>query len=174
VKEHDHAAARLFVTGHDVDGRSIFVADSAAPEVPLAGTAVRAKFLWSRDDVAVFPDDGSQPKNTASMPPPGGCRFSMLTIAAGASGEYHAFIVQTLGVLADAAQPGFHKTPSLDCIVVLDGELTLEVDRDERVLRRGDSAVLNGVRHRWHNRSNDDATLAAVMIGARQPDGVRV
>jgi quercetin dioxygenase-like cupin family protein len=52
-------------------------------------------------------------------------------------------------------------------IIMLDGELTLELDDGaERVMRKGDSAVLNGVRHRWHNRGTSAATLAAVMLGA--------
>jgi quercetin dioxygenase-like cupin family protein len=163
------AEARLVVTGHAADGVAVFVSDRLVADVQLAGSAVRVKFLWARDDVASFPDDGAQPQNLRLLPPPGGCRFSTLTIAAGASGEYHAFVTQVMGELADSGQPGFHRTPSLDCIVVLDGELTLEVDHnEERVLRRGDAAVLNGVRHRWHNRGGGDATLATVMIGARQ------
>ncbi len=172
---HGVDGARLVVTGHASDGSAIIVSDAAISDVPLVGTAVRARLLWARDDVAIFPDSGSQPQNLGGIPPPGGCRFSTLTIAAGASAEYHAFINQVMGDLADPAQPGFHQTPSLDCIVVLEGELILEVDRnDERVLRRGDSAVLNGVRHRWHNRGTADATLVAVMIGARQLNGERL
>jgi hypothetical protein len=101
------------------------------------------------------------------LPPPGGFRFSTLTIDAGATGDYHNFIVAALGAMAEPSNPGFHRTPTLDLITVLDGELTLEVDEgDERVLRKGDFAVLNGVRHRWHNRGATAATLAAVMIGA--------
>lgn len=157
--------ARLVVTGHSQD-RSIIVSDAPVSTIDLAGPSVRAALLWGRDDVATFPDSGAMPPLSATLPPPGGCRFSTLTIDAGANGEYHNFIVTAMGAMAEASYPGFHKTPSLDFIVVLDGELTLEVDADERVLRRGDFAVLNGVRHRWHNRGATAATLAAVMIGA--------
>jgi len=138
----------------------------------LAGAAVRGGLLWGRDDVASFPDDGSIPKAGATCPPPRGRRLSTLTIAAGATDSYHAFVTRAIGDLAEPAHAGFHKTPTLDFIVVLDGELTLEVDRGmERVLRRGDCAVLNGVRHRWHNRGASDATLAAAMLGARTLHG---
>ena len=155
---------RLIVTGHTSDGTAVIVSDDTAPQLNLAGAAVRGGVLWARDNLAAFPDDGSMPKAT-----------SLLTITAGATDSYHTFVTQAMGDLAEREHPGFHRTPPLDFIVVLDGEFTLEVDRGvERVLRRGDCAVLNGVRHRWHNRSADDATLVAVMLGARTLHGEHV
>jgi quercetin dioxygenase-like cupin family protein len=166
---------RLVVTGHAPDGTAIIVSDEAVPETSLAGNAVRARFFWARDDIANFPDDGIKPEKVGRVPGPGGCRFSTFTVAAGATDEYHAFVTQVMGDLAEPGHPGFHTTPTLDFVVVLDGELALEVDQgEERVLRKGDSAVLNGVRHRWHNRGATDATLVAVMIGARILDGERL
>jgi hypothetical protein len=160
-------AARLVVTGHSPEGRAVFVSDAAAPELDLAGGAVRMRMLWGRDDVAAFPDSGAAPAATAAVPPPGGCRFATLTIAAGANEAYHGFIVAAMGDRAEPENPGFHRTPSLDFIVVLEGEITLELDsQQQRVMRRGDMAVLNGVRHRWANHGSAEATIAAVMIGA--------
>jgi mannose-6-phosphate isomerase-like protein (cupin superfamily) len=162
----------LIVTGHTSDGTAVIVSDGAAPQLNLAGAAVRGGLLWARDNLASFPDDGSMPNAEAILPPAEGCRFSTLTIAAGASDSYHTFVTRAMGNRAEHEHPGFHKTPTLDFIVVLDGEFTLEVDRGvERVLRRGDCAVLNGVRHRWHNRGADEATLIAVMLGTRTPHG---
>lgn len=159
--------ARLIITGHDADGASIVVADESPAVHALCGDRVTARFIWARDDTARFPDAGDAPVVAAGMPPPGGFNFSTLTIRAGASDEYHGFIAQNLGDCADKAQPGFHRTPTLDLIVVIAGELVLELDNSQaRTLRAGDSAVLNGVRHRWSNRSGEDATIAAVMIGA--------
>jgi hypothetical protein len=137
------------------------------PEVELAGPQVRARFLGGRDDLPTFPDDGSAPAGLGAMPAPGGWRLSTLTIAAGATDDYHSFIVNAMGPFADANCPGFHRTPTLDLILVIAGELTLELDAGvERIMRQGDSAVLNGVRHRWHNRGSDDVVLAAIMMGA--------
>jgi mannose-6-phosphate isomerase-like protein (cupin superfamily) len=162
----EEALPRLVVTGHS-NGRSVIVSDQRVPAIDLTGSSVQARFLWGRDDVARFPDAGAMPPLTNTLPPPGGCRFSTLTIDAGASSEYHNFIVAAMGSMAEPSNPGFHTTPSLDFILVLEGEFTLEVDdENERVLRKGDFAVLNGVRHRWHNRGATSATLAAVMIGA--------
>ncbi|MDX2277894.1 MAG: cupin domain-containing protein [Hyphomonadaceae bacterium] len=161
------ATGRIVVTGHDRNGVALFVSDDVQPEVDLAPGGVRARFLWGRDDIASFPDDGAA-KAEAPMPPPGGARFSTLTLPAGANNAYHGFIAQNLGPMADPAAPGFHCTPSLDLIIVLDGEVELELDQGAaRTLRRGDSVVLNGVRHRWSNESTSDATILAIMIGAR-------
>jgi quercetin dioxygenase-like cupin family protein len=172
---NDIHGGRLVVTGHAPDGTAIIVSDAPVPETNLVGNTVRARFLWARDDVANFPDDGSKPEKVGRVPGPGGCRFSMFTVAAGATDEYHAFVTQVMGDLAEPAHPGFHRTPTLDFVLILDGELFLEVDRgEERILRKGDSAVLNGVRHRWHNRGGGDATLLAVMIGARNLNGERL
>jgi mannose-6-phosphate isomerase-like protein (cupin superfamily) len=161
------ANGRLVVTGETAEGQAVIVSDNHVPEMHLMGGVVRARMLWGRDDVATLPDAGTQPSWQGGVPPPGGCRFSTLTIAAGATGDYHAFIVSAMEDMAEPQYPGFHKTPTIDFIVVVDGEITLEVDLgDERVLRKGDSAVLNGVRHRWHNRGTSDTTIVAVMLGA--------
>ena len=158
---------RLVVTGQTADGRAVIVSDKVIDEFQLVGDRVRAQFLWGRDDIANVPNDGAPPPQNFPVPPPGGCRFSTLTIAAGANSDYHAFIVAAMGDLAEPANPGFHRTPTLDLIYVVDGEVTLEVDDgNERLLKKGGSAVLNGIRHRWHNRGATDATIVAVMIGA--------
>ncbi len=157
---------RLFVTGQGPDGAT-FMSDQPVAAIDLAGKSVQARFLWGRDDIATIPNAGEQPPLAGALPAPGGWRFSMLTIDAGATREYHAFIVNAMGPLAEPDHPGFHTTPTLDLITMIDGELVLELDRgEERLLRRGDSAILHGVRHRWHNRGSRAATLVAVMFGA--------
>lgn len=162
------ALGRLVVTGHDSSGEAIFVSDKQIPDVELMGSEVKAHFFWGRDDVACFPDNGHAPTQTAIMPPPGGCRFASLTIAAGANAQYHAFIAAAMGDMAEKDRPGFHRTPTMDIVYVTAGEITLEVDGNaERVLVKGDSAVLNGIRHRWRNDGKEDATIIVVMIGAQ-------
>jgi len=157
---------RLVVAGHAPSGRSVFVGDDSPAPVELAGPAVQARFLWARDDVASFPDDGGRPETGAGQPPPGGCRVATLHIAAGADAAYHQFIAAALGELADPAHPGFHTTPTLDFVQILSGEVLLELDLEARRLAAGDMAVLNGVRHRFSNPGSETAVLLAVQIGA--------
>lgn len=63
---------------------------------------------------------------------------------------------------------GFHTTRSIDYDVVLDGEIWLELDDGvETLLNQGDVVVQGGTRHAWRNRSDRDATMLFVLVGAQ-------
>jgi quercetin dioxygenase-like cupin family protein len=63
--------------------------------------------------------------------------------------------------------PGMHTTDTVDFEVVLEGEVTLELDDGATVtLRAGDTVVQNGTRHRWSNRGDAPARLAVFIVGA--------
>jgi uncharacterized cupin superfamily protein len=59
---------------------------------------------------------------------------------------------------------GFHRTDTLDYVMVLDGEVTLELDRGEVALGPGDCVVQRATRHAWRNRSGRPVKLAVVML----------
>jgi hypothetical protein len=66
-----------------------------------------------------------------------------------------------------AATMGMHSTPTVDYIILLEGELWLELeDGSETCLCRGDVVVQNGTAHAWRNRSEAPATYAWVLIGS--------
>lgn len=72
---------------------------------------------------------------------------------------------------------GMHRTDSIDYVIVLEGEIYLELDDDEEVLLQRNHAVIqNGTRHAWHNRSEHPALLAVILIGSASlrlsPDAV--
>jgi quercetin dioxygenase-like cupin family protein len=63
-------------------------------------------------------------------------------------------------------RPGFHATPSIDHVVILEGELWLELEEGpETLLRQGDVVIQNGTWHAWHNRSDQPAVIAAISLG---------
>jgi hypothetical protein len=159
-------------------GRSVFVED-ARP-----GTLVAAGFpgllntpLWADDEVPAAGTDGSRPPTAGGfLPPPGGHRFFVLTIAPDqtdaappTAAEVAEFESLFPGLLATYdGEPGMHATPTIDLGVLLAGRLVLELDDGaERVLEAGDAFVQTGTRHRWRNPGPDAATFAVVMIGAR-------
>lgn len=84
-----------------------------------------------------------------------------------------------LGSGADA--PGFvfekgeywmHTTDTLDCDIVVRGELILELDDGKTVhLRQGDCVVQNGTLHRWFNPLDEPCLMAVVMIGGARKAG---
>ena len=59
--------------------------------------------------------------------------------------------------------PTMHRTDTLDCFVVVRGEVYLVSDTDEVLLRAGDTGVVQGVNHAWSNRSHEPALIVGTM-----------
>ena len=62
--------------------------------------------------------------------------------------------------------PSMHRTDTLDVITCVRGEIYLMTDRDEVLMKPGDSVVIRGVNHAWSNRSNEPALLIGAMLDA--------
>jgi mannose-6-phosphate isomerase-like protein (cupin superfamily) len=169
---------RRVVTGHDDQGRAVFVSDDdvAATTVALSSTAYHE--LWRGDGAPVLPDKGQNGPLTTFFPAKDGYRFFILTLPPGdGHGSLEnldieaalAELGQKLPGIADwseAENPGMHRTDTVDMEIVLSGEITLELDDGiETVLRAGDVNVQNGTRHRWHNRGTEPAVMACFMVG---------
>jgi quercetin dioxygenase-like cupin family protein len=61
-----------------------------------------------------------------------------------------------------------HKTPTVDYIVLLSGEISLVLDEGDPVeLRPFDAVVQRGVGHSWLNTGPEPALLVAVMVGGK-------
>ena len=170
---------RRVVTGHDADGRARVVDDSAVEPITselLPGCA--AYRLWGNDERPTFPDDGTPPRAPAYYPPRDGSRFMVNVIAPGEPvpppGLDQAAALADLervmpGAMAATVPgpPGMHVTDSLDYVVVLAGEVTLELDDGEQTtVRTGDVVVQNGTRHAWRNHGTTPATIVGVAVGA--------
>ena len=134
--------------------------------------------LWGRDERPTFPDDGSPSGAEAYYPPRDGSRFMINTFAQGeqviASDLDEAAALAELerlmpGVTApmEPDAPGMHTTDSIDYVLVVSGEATLELDDGEQtVVRAGDVVVQNGTRHAWRNHGTEPCTIVGVAIGA--------
>ena len=137
--------------------------------------------IWSLDQPPAGPDgpDGPPPGHGhAHFPPPGGLRFTIFTVppqgtgpatarTAGAGRELER-VLPGRSQYMEAGQDGMHRTPTLDLICVLSGEIWLELDEGEIHLRPGDCIVQNGTRHVWRNRGGAPCSMAIVLIGAGQ------
>ncbi|MGC0366942.1 hypothetical protein ABH922_004926 [Rhodococcus sp. 27YEA15] len=157
---------RIVVTGHDDKGRSGVSSDRmiAAGDKPSAGTYVH--FLWGTDTPPEFPDDGSRSELSSAFPPIGGIRFVETVILPDEETEYTDGGIDGIQ-FPDGLAPGMHATASVDCCVVIDGEVCVEFsDGTVVVLRRGDGLVQNGTAHRWFNRTRHPARLAVFVVGA--------
>jgi len=180
----EHPTVRRVVTGHDAEGRARVVDDDMVEAITsglMPGCA--AYRLWGRDERPTFPDDGSPRPAEAWYPPRDGSRFMINIIAPGelvpAPDLDEAAAVADLERLMPGAMaamepgaPGMHITDSIDYVVVVSGEVTLELDDGERtVLRAGHVVVQNGTRHAWRNHGTEPATIVGVAIGADRTAG---
>ncbi|MFE9575613.1 cupin domain-containing protein [Nocardia sp. NPDC006044] len=176
-----HTTIRRVVTGHDRDGKSRVVADGEVEAITtelLPGFA--AYRLWGRDEHPTFPDDGSPCGAEAWYPPRDGSRFMVNTIPPGVpavpsdldmASALEALERQMPGAMAvqEPDGAGMHTTDSIDYVLVVSGEVTLELDDGEqRVLRAGDVVIQNGTRHAWHNHGTEPCMIVGVAIGANR------
>jgi mannose-6-phosphate isomerase-like protein (cupin superfamily) len=170
---------RRVVTGHDNNGKAIFVSDEMVAPITmdlLPGNDFHR--LWGSNERASFPDDGAQPFAESYFPPLDGYRFGFFTIPPNwqhSSVErdpvaLRAEFEEKVPGLAEHLEddhPGMHTTATIDYGVVISGEAILELDNKEKVtLRPGDAYVQNGTRHRWSNRGEVPAVIALTIIGA--------
>jgi hypothetical protein len=175
----EHVTIRRVVTGHDSQGKSRVVDDRDVEPITselMPGCA--AYGLWGRDERPTFPDDGSPGRAEAWFPPRDGSRFMINMIPPGdlvppsdldmaaAVDELERQMPGATAVMEPDA-PGMHTTDSLDYVLVVSGEVTLELDDGEQtVLRAGDVVIQNGTRHAWRNHGTEPCTIVGVAIGA--------
>ena len=170
---------RRVVTGHDSQGRSRVVDDG--PVEPITSELMpgyAAYRLWGRDERSTFPDDGSPHRADAYFPPRDGSRFMVNSIPPGelvlpsdldeaaAWNELERLMPGAMAAM-EPDVPGMHTTDSIDYVVIVSGEVTLELDDGEHaVLRAGDVVIQNGTRHAWRNHGTESCTIVGVAIGA--------
>lgn len=64
--------------------------------------------------------------------------------------------------IPDHDEQGFHRTPTLDFVVLLEGSLKLKLDDGEAVLSPGDVVVQRDTNHAW--RAGDEPASCFVVI----------
>lgn len=170
---------RRVVTGHNADGKSVFLMDGSAPAVSTRGSgATVVTDLWQTDATPASNAGAVDPTVGRAFrlpPPPHGSIFRVV--------EYPPDSVRVSAMRADAAShareasgysrdvgnvrhPGFHKTSSIDYAIVLSGEIWALMDEGEVLLEAGDVLIQRGTSHAWSNRTNESCCVAFVLIDA--------
>jgi mannose-6-phosphate isomerase-like protein (cupin superfamily) len=171
-------AIRRVVTGHDENGKAVFVADDQVEATTAQLTTTTYHELWRGDIEPVFPNAGENGAKSTFFPAPGGYRFFILTVPPGeghpdiegldleaAIGELQEKLPGLIEV-SEADNPGMHTTDTVDMEIILSGEIVLELDDGaEKTLRAGDVNIQNGTRHRWRNRGEVPAVMAVAIVG---------
>ena len=168
---------RRIVTGHDKQGHSVFVSDTAAPRATnfedLPGYGIAQ--LWATEPGQPETHDLTQASGSL-IPGPGGTSLLMVSLppdtVMAAPIDPQRLVAQMIeslpGLLEtfEAQDPAMHRSPTLDYGVLLEGELWLELDNGEqRLLKPGDVVIQHGTRHAWRNRSGQVAKALFFMVG---------
>ncbi|MDT2006104.1 cupin domain-containing protein [Rhodococcus opacus] len=149
------------VIAAEQNGAAVLVADEKVERIDTAGLDP----IWRCDSVPEVPNSGEVP-DTVGFPDPGGVWVIGWVLEPGRIGDNDNGIV----VMNEHA-PGFHRTDSVDVHVLLEGSLVLELDDGVEVeLNAGDTVVVNGNKHRWHNRGGQTARAIVTICGASRND----
>ena len=176
---------KRIVTGHDKNGKSIFV-KVGEPEHVIESPGRVWKELWATYSNAKVPIDASiEPTKTdqwkSIFPVPGETRIRVVEFDPAKLAEVANLPENEQQELGDQIgkelpglmehmetdSPGMHTTDSVDYGVVISGKLALELDDGETVdLEAGDVVIQNGTRHAW--RYKEKCTMLWVLIGAER------
>ena len=146
---------RRIVTGHDDKGQAKVLIDGIATN-ERAGSAAgqRNTMMWCTDAMPCDMPVGETAEDMGARklgtyPPVNGTRFMIADYPPGNI-------------------PRMHRTETIDYIIVLDGEIEMELDNKEFVtLRQGDVMIQRGTYHAWRNVSDKSCRMAFVLIDAK-------
>lgn len=172
---------RRVVTGTDANGHSYIEMDGPSPATTTvaARPGYRNANIWrtnAETDAIADADDILQHQGV--LPPGGGSVIRVIDFPPlpqdPAERERQAKATFDT-VFPDARhQPdnkrhaGMHITATVDYAIVLQGEITAILDKEETVLRNGDILVQRGTNHAWANRTNAMTRVAFILVDAPQ------
>lgn len=144
---------RRIVTGNDASGRSHIVSDE-----------------WVSDhedetDGLVWRESGAAEcwlSSTAPYlePPQGGSRCSRVVLPPWADMAANV----AAGLFPGLDAQGFHRTETIDHILMLSGEVDLVLDDARTTVRAGDVVIQRNTNHAWQNMTASPAIFWGVMV----------
>jgi hypothetical protein len=146
---------RRIVTGNKPNGKSYVVSNEIVPDMAL----------WDTTGNDTLGGQSSQllPTTAPNLEPAGG-----------GSKCLHVTLqpwkimkpVLERGEIPGVDAKGFHRTNTVDYIMMIDGEVTLLLDEGEVTLGAGDLVVQRNTNHAWHVRGDTPANFWGVMVSA--------
>jgi len=154
--------ARRIVTGNNAEGRSYFVSDTVVPEMHLWETL--------ESDGLGKATDGSPTRHLPSTapniePPPGASKVVRVSMQPWKTMKEQMKTQPIEGLDAE----GFHRTATIDYIMIVDGEVDLVLDEARTTVRPGDLVVQRNTNHAWHNNTDKPVDFWGVMISVAAP-----
>jgi quercetin dioxygenase-like cupin family protein len=148
---------RRIITGHDRNNTAKVIIDGAATNARFPPSGIRSTLIWCTDrtpaDISIGEHVEDMGERKLGTPPPRhGTRFAVLDFPPGNA-------------------PAMHRTETIDYVIVIAGEIDMEMDDSTVTLKAGDVMVQRGTNHSWINRGTATARVAFVLIDA-EPLGI--
>jgi mannose-6-phosphate isomerase-like protein (cupin superfamily) len=160
---------KLFVTGRDALGKSVFARDGEPLQTIAFPGGGGFDELWVTEGQTPLADASEIIDAFPFFPGAGDTRFRVVRLMPDYLDHVRGASSSVAELEVDA--PGMHTTDSIDFVVVLSGQVELELDDGEkRVLGPGDCAVQRATRHRWIPLGSQPLVMAVVMLGTPQSE----
>jgi quercetin dioxygenase-like cupin family protein len=140
---------RRVITGHDANGKAIAKIDEVVKNVREGRPGAMAHAIWTTEG---FPVNNDKQDDAGARP-------VQTTLA---NGTIFRVIEFKPGV-----QARNHRTDSIDYIVVMSGEIDMEMDGTTVHIKAGDVMVQRGTIHNWINNGTESCILAVALIDAK-------
>jgi quercetin dioxygenase-like cupin family protein len=144
---------RRVVTGHDKNDVAKVIMDGPATNSRGGKAGSTSTLIWSTDctpcDMPIGEDvEDCGARKLGTAPPEHGSRFTVITFPPGNPGR-------------------MHRTETVDYVIVMLGELDMDMDDSTVKLKAGDVLVQRGTNHAWVNRGKEVARAAFVLLDAK-------
>jgi mannose-6-phosphate isomerase-like protein (cupin superfamily) len=127
-------------------------------------------YLWQSPEGAQLGDGTPLLPSTAPgiEPPAGGSKIVRVLMEPWA--EMKARLAQ--GEISGLDPDGFHRTTTIDYIMIVSGEVDLILDEGRTTVRAGDLVVQRNTNHAWHVMGDEPVDFWGVMVSVL-PEGRR-
>ena len=140
---------RRVITGHDASGRAIVKIDEVSKNAVSGRPGATACNVWTTEGFPASNDgDADAGLRKVGTTLKNGTIFRVIEFAPGLAARNH-------------------RTDSIDYIVIMAGEIDMELDDSVVHLKAGDVMVQRGTIHNWVNRGTAPCVLAVVLIDAK-------
>ena len=143
---------RRVVTGHDEGHVAKVLLDEPATNAKHPQAGLVSTMMWCTEGAPAAIPIGEQPEDMGARvlgtaPPRNGTRFAVIDFPPG-------------------NQPHMHRTETIDYVIVIEGEIEMDMDASSVKLKAGDIMIQRGTNHAWANRSGKRARVAFVLVDA--------
>ncbi len=168
---------RRVITGHDENGKSVFIIDGDATAVKemesMPGLALTDIWQTGGAPASNAGNADAADRPVVLEPPANGTIFRVVEFPPDGQWRDRADARDAFASIgADHAtddtsdDPMMHKTATVDYLLVLKGEIWAILDDSEVCLKQGDVMVQRGTNHSWSVRTGEPCLLAAILVSA--------